>query len=79
MNLSASPAPWRFVAASDGSQYFEVLDALGGPVYRGPDEEVARLIAAAPELLAALKEATDTVNLCVEFADEEAGNAMSAW
>ena len=47
--------PWTARPSGDSDTLWTVEDANGSVVFFGMDESVARLIAAAPELLAALK------------------------
>lgn len=58
--MSHTPGPW-FVREPDGDEHTEVYSEKTGAVcYPEPDD--AYLIAAAPEMLAALKELRDELN-----------------
>jgi len=51
-----TPGPWRYLRSGYGSKSadFDIVTDSGGRVASTPYEDKARLIAAAPELLAAL-------------------------
>ncbi len=65
MNAPHTPGPWK-ILVPDGSMivangHHIASVAMGGPIDGPEDRANARLIAAAPDLLAALKEAADFV------------------
>lgn len=62
-----TPGPWAYQHPTKGSPYAYVVDSVDRPICELNDNRVnyeanARLLAAAPELLAAVKELSDPQN-----------------
>jgi hypothetical protein len=69
-----TPGPWKCGVRRDGSMWLSLGDPMTGPHYQGDlcaSVADARLIAAAPDMLAALKEARAFVSSAADL-DEHA-------
>lgn len=72
--MGHTPGPWEVAPPGYVDEHYAVLDGFGhtASVYGYPEQEAvalanARLIAAAPELLAALQEAVTALNVKEKF------------
>ena|SRR3990167_183280 len=71
--MSQTPGPWKVIEGKDDlARVYAETDHKGFCVASVNTNEDARLIAAAPELLAALREASNACNVC---AAQDAANA----
>lgn len=69
-----TPGPWKFGVRKDKSMWLSIGDPATGPHYQGDlyaSEDDARLIAAAPEMLEALRDALGAIRSASRALSEE--------